>query len=195
AVTRITQASDPIFGICSTSVGGDSQPASYGYGQCNYPPASTNVSDPSIPTDDESPMQILDSNFTTQYHNYGNNLETASSPNQGDTTGFYIIPSQTSTVLRAIQFGTARDFPEGDPLSITLEGSNSTNTTELILGRYWTLMYSGVTGLTTDPGRSVYGDLITLSNSTVPYNSYRVLITAQRGVSNGVQYSEVALYR
>ena len=76
-------------------------------------------------------------------------------------------------------------------MTITVEGSNQTLSV-LDLGSSWTLIYSGSSGLTPDPGRGFYGTTQTFSNS-ISYSSYRVLVTSVRNITYAVQYAEVEL--
>lgn len=60
-------------------------------------------------------------------------------------------------------------------------------------GSSWSLIYAGVTGPATDPRRNTPGQLVSITNST-PCNSYRLLVTSQRGLANSVQYADVQFY-
>jgi hypothetical protein len=82
-------------------------------------------------------------------------------------------------------------MPNRDPITITLEGSNATGGVALTLGSSWPLIYNGSTGInsTSAPGRATYVTQQNFSN-TIPYASYRLLVTLQRGNDTAVQYSE-----
>lgn len=135
----------------------------------------------------------IDSNLDTKYLNFGsNNCGTCYVNGPGVGTGYLIIPAISNlTIARAVLFAIANDVPERDPLTITLEESTTSNISLLYLAESWTLIYNGSTGInpTTDPGRNVYVTRQNFSN-TIPYTSYRLLITSQRGPHNAVQYAE-----
>ena len=96
-----------------------------------------------------------------------------------------------SAQVVGFRFCTANDAAARDPMSITLEGSNQTGT-DLNLGSSWTLLYSGVSGLQVDPGRSQYGSRVYFNNTMV-FQSYRLLITSKRDLENSMQFSEFRL--
>lgn len=168
---NITSAADPIFGLCNTTAGSASQFSSTGGSSCQY-------------TSGEEPINAVDYDTSTKYVSYGNGGNSLTS---GVNTGFYIRPRQYPSLVTSFQFTTASDANARDPLAMTLEGANATG------GNLWTLIYNGVTGCTTDPGRSAYCPIQSVTN-TVYYMNYRVLILAQRGTANSVQYSEMHLF-
>ena len=107
----------------------------------------------------------------------------------GIRTGFYVTPSiSNASIAVGLLFATANDAPNRDPLSVSLEGTNSD---AYDLGSSWTLLYNGSTGINavSVPDRMTYGIQQNFSNTT-PYKSYRLLITSQRGPERAVQYSE-----
>ena len=109
----------------------------------------------------------------------------------GDNTGFVISPSGTFPITK-IQFATANDMPDRDPLSITVEGSNDANATDA-QGNGFVLLYEGPTGLANDPGRKQWGPVIQFQNTT-SYKTYRVLVTQTRGDNaDAVQFSEIKM--
>jgi hypothetical protein len=75
-------------------------------------------------------------------------------------------------------------------MRITIEGSNQSSSA-LLFGSSWTLIYNGSSGLDSDPGRYTFGLTQFISNNVISYESYRLLITSKRSLSNAVQYSEV----
>ena len=176
----LTKPSDPIFGIWNTVAGGDSTASvsSSGGGFGNYVP-------------NQHPGLILDSDTSTKYFNHGNGDWTVYSITKGIGTGFYITPRVGPSILREIRVATADDRPFRDPLSVTIECSNSTGNS-LIYSYSWILIYSGPTGLLADPGRMQFGRNQLVNNYTA-CRSYRVLVTSQRGSDNAVQYSEFHL--
>ena len=128
----------------------------------------------------------IDGNLSTKYCIY-NTSQTAVN------VGFYATPSSGQSIVDSIQFATGDDSPGRDPLTITLEGSNSSG--DLTLGSAWTQIYSGATGLSTDPGRQAWGAVETITNTNA-YTSYRMLATSVRDPAGGsylTQYSEVRL--
>ena len=116
---------------------------------------------------------------------------------KGVGTGFVVMPQNglRSSMIQAFQFGTANDVAQRDPLVITIEGSSTKNTVNQLIGSSWNLIYYGSTGINaaSDPGRSVYGTLQTVT-SPESYIAYRILIVAQRASENSVQYSEFRLF-
>jgi len=110
----------------------------------------------------------------------------------GLNTGFYLELLQGQVLVTALQVCTANDFPERDPLTVTLEGSNQSGTA-LTVGTSWSLIYSGNTGLPSNPGRGICGTVQSFNNS-IQYKSYRFLVSGKRDMSNSVQYSELQLF-
>ncbi|CAF0754973.1 unnamed protein product [Adineta steineri] len=178
----LTSASDILISVCNAAVGRDATTVGIGNGICQSPTGQT------VST-------VVDGNLTTKYLNFGFGDHNSYSSLKGVGTGFVIIPqSGNVSVLQAFQFGTGGDNPTRDPITITIEGSQSSNSTYLLLGSAWSLIYYGWTGinLNNDPGRTVYGDLQTISQASA-YRAYRILIASQRGSDDCVQYSEVRL--
>jgi lysophospholipase L1-like esterase len=136
--------------------------------------------------DAETVANVIDDDPSTKYFNRAQ--DGANPP--GINTGFVIKPKIGGTVVTQIQFATANDVPDRDPMTITLEGSNDANA--MTAGaKNFTLIYVGTTGL--DPDRFNFGQLITFPN-TVAYQTYRVLVTKTRGDHpDSTQYSEVKL--
>jgi hypothetical protein len=141
----------------------------------------------------EEPDNILDKNITTKYTNFGTcNASTLSnSITCGVNTGFYLTLQRGASLLLSIRLCTALSYPQRDPMTITVEGSNQTLSV-LNLGSSWTLIYNGSSGLTPDPGRGSYGITQNFSNS-ISYASYRILVTSMRNITYAVQYAEVQL--
>jgi hypothetical protein len=135
--------------------------------------------------DAESVGNVIDGDLSTKYLNRAQ--ETPKSP--GIDTGFAVTPKMGSTVITQIQFATANDVPDRDPMTITLEGSNDANALQS-QAKDFTLIYEGTTGL--DADRNNVGQVITFPN-TVAYKSYRILVTQTRTAGDSTQYSEVYL--
>ncbi len=169
-----------VNGIYNRTVGSNSMPASPGDGDSigNYPP-------------NESPGNACDNNVTTKYLNFGACLSTDYQDICGLNTGFYLTLQRGASLVNGLQICTANDSPDRDPLTVTLEGSNS-NGTDLTLGASWNLIYSGSSGLDTDPGRYMCGAIQVFCNS-IQYTSYRFLVQTKRSWDNSVQYSEFRL--
>ncbi len=170
AQTVITMPGNPIVGVAATPGGMTSTLATVGTvgGQNNYPAA-------------ESPPNSIDGVLTTKYLNFAQ-----------VNVGFIVEPSAMS-VLTGFRMGAANDATERDPLTITIEGTNSPNPT-VTLNSVWNQIYSGTSGLDTDPGRNTFGAQISIANAT-QYASYRVLVTSVRnpGTANSMQFSEIEL--
>ena len=143
----------------------------------------------------EYPMYGIDNSLSTKYLNFGVNVGGATATQPGLNSGFYVTPAISSaTIALRIQFGTANDVADRDPLTMTLEGTNVTTAAALDQGSSWTLIYSGPTGIdsSSDPGRSVFVPQQSFTN-TKAFRSYRILVTSQRGNVNCVQYSEAQI--
>jgi hypothetical protein len=141
----------------------------------------------------EMPEYAFDQVVTTKYTNFG--VCSAPSPPAsicGTNTGLFLTLRRGASLLLAFRFSTGNNFPDRDPLTVTIEGSNQP-TSSLILGAEWTLIYNGSTGLDSDPGRYSFGVLQNLTSNTVWYTSYRLLITSKRGLDTSVQYGEIEL--
>lgn len=171
----LTDTNETIFGIFNTTAGGSSSSA-------------TSIQQYHS---SESPENVFDRNVNTKYYNYG--LSSLPNSSTGINSGFYFTVKRGSSLLIAVQFCTANDHPDRDPLTMTIEGTNHISTL-LTDGSSWTLIYNGTTGLENTTQRYTNGTNIRLSNRFVWYLSYRLLITSKRGIDDGVQYSEVYLY-
>ncbi|CAF2695067.1 unnamed protein product [Rotaria sp. Silwood2] len=178
-IVSITNLDDIIVGLYSTSAG-----------------QSTGGDNGVYSTVSEQPPKAIDGFLSTKYLNFGNNGAPENiRNNSGANTGFFVVPSiSNASVAVAIRFATANDFPNRDPITVTLEGTNVTTIEALHLGSSWTLIYSGPTGInsTTAPARSRYVPQQNFSN-TIAFRSYRLLITSQRGLADCVQYAEAQI--
>ncbi|CAF1472865.1 unnamed protein product [Adineta ricciae] len=172
----ITNISDPIFGIWNTTVGGDSAPSN-----------SINPTDAGNYMPYHPPEKILDNRTSTKYLNHGNGDSGVYSSTKGVGTGFYITPRIGLSTLKMFRFATADDREDRDPLSVTIECSNATSN-NLKNGFVWLLIHNGSTGLMPNPGRRTFGIDQLVDNNKV-CESYRVLVSSQRGSDTGVQYS------
>jgi hypothetical protein len=167
----ITAPGDPVVGVAATPGGPVSLLAVPGMigGFNNYPPL-------------EPPPNATDDLPTDKYLNF-----------QKTNAGIIVTPSGTA-VVGGLRFTTGNDFPERDPMNVLLEGSTDANAT-VSLNSTWVPIYSGISGLATDPGRNTPGALVSFPNSTA-YASYRVLIWNVRdtpGIANSFQFAEIEL--
>ena len=147
------------------------------------------------PSAEELVNSVLDDSLYTKYLNFGNANSDTNMTLKGVGTGFAMMPASGSlSVLRAFQFGTGNDFPERDPITVSIEGTTTMDQTELELGSSWTLIYIGWTGIGrgTNAPRSAYANLVHINNS-VPYRIYRFIVASHRASANCVQYSEIKL--
>jgi len=176
---NITHAGDYIYGLYNTTAG-----------------LSTGGFDGIYPVPTESPIYAIDNNVATKYCNFGSGGCVGCTPAPyGVNTGFFIVPSSgTLAVAVGLRFATGNDFPNRDPITVTLEGSHHRDNASLQMGSSWTLIYSGPTGINAvvDPGRETYGTLVTFNN-VMSFLSYRLLVTSQRGPDIAGQYSEVQI--
>lgn len=177
----ITQLNDAIVGIYDASAGGIAYNSVPGNGTGNYPLG-------------QGPNACIDFANTT-YLNYGNvGYNTSGMTNTaGVGTGVFTTPQVGASIVQSIKFQAGNDSADRDPLSITLEGSNATGT-NLYIGSSWTLLYTGPTGLEPfNVTRLAWGDLQNFTN-TQSFTSYRMIVTAQRGVDYCVEFAEMHLY-
>ena len=135
------------------------------------------------------PSAVSDGNVGTKYLNYGQGDSAGKTATKGVGTGFYVTPLVGPTVVTGFMMATANDTDPRDPLTIALQGSNSTGT-DLLTGANWTPIYSGITGLTL--ARSTWGPEQDFANSS-SFTSYRLIVTSQRASANAAAYSEVQL--
>ncbi|CAF1080276.1 unnamed protein product, partial [Didymodactylos carnosus] len=115
----LTTSRDPIQALCNTTSGTNSHSAYAGYDICQYPP-------------DEAAANAIDLDVSTKYLNFGNVNYATLSYSPAINTGFCIKPTINDgqgTIVRQVQFVTADDHPIRDPLTITLEGTNSASLT------------------------------------------------------------------
>jgi hypothetical protein len=171
AIGDVTAPGNPVTGVGATAGSPTSTASTVGTvaGANNYPAA-------------EGPANAIDNNEGTKFLNFA---ETG--------VGLIVTPQGPQTVVNGIHFFTANDAPVRDPMTVTLEGTNSPNATTT-LNSTWTTIYSGVTGLGTDPGRMSPGAVVNFAN-TAPFTSYRMLVTSVRdgAMANSFQFSEIAL--
>ena len=177
---RVTQLNDPTIAICNATAGGTSLNVNVGTGVCCYPVGQGSAAS-------------IDFENTT-YMNYGTvGLFGTPSVSAGIGTGLHTTPQAGPTIIQSIQFQTGNETASRDPLTVTLEGSNHTGTS-LYSGPSWTLLYAGVTGLLPlNNSRLTWGELQNFSN-TIPFTSYRIIVTSKRDADVGTEYAEMHLY-
>ncbi len=139
------------------------------------------------------PIYACDNIISTIYTNFGNCNSTCNLTTCGLNTGFYRTPQRGASLLIGLLVCTGSGLNQRDPITITLEGSNEA-VSALTLGSSWTLIYSGPSGLATDPGRSACGIAQLFPSNTVWYTSYRFLVTSKRGADSCASYSEVQFF-
>jgi hypothetical protein len=167
----VTTPGDPIVGVAATAGSATSTAATAGGGSGNAFPTA------------EGPTLAINNNQADKYLNF-----------QQSGAGFITtLLANGSSLVTQFRFSTANDALERDPATITIEGTNNANPTTT-LNSTWTSLYTGVSGLATDPGRNTFGSTVTFTN-TQAFSSYRVLITAVRTPTsaNSFQFGEVEL--
>lgn len=175
------RTNERLFAVWNTSAGGDSTSSFPGTDVGSYWP-------------DEPVEAVFDTDINTDYCHFG-----ICGGNEhfrdkcGAFTGFYFTLSNGSFILVQFQMAASRTLYKRDPLTITIEGSNENQLT-LTRGSSWTLIYSGTTGLTDNFERPTFGRLEMLSNSTIPFRSFRFLVTSKRSDGECVMYSEVRMF-
>ncbi|CAF1135764.1 unnamed protein product [Adineta ricciae] len=173
--TQLDVLPDTAQPLWNTFMGGVSTLATQGSSAGNYP--STNPV-----------INLFDGNLTSEFSSYGNS--TSNDTVAGVYTGFYVTVSQCQPVLIGFRFACANDTRQGDPLTISIEG---TNCDTLSTCANWTSLYNGSSGLDLRVASATYGEYQPVSNTAI-YSSYRFLVTSKRGASNLVSYSEVQLF-
>jgi hypothetical protein len=139
--------------------------------------------------------QAIDNSVFTKYSNLNG---TAANLAAGNYVGFVVTPSMGATILDSVRFVAGDDFPDRDPLTILIYGTNTPISPGLVEGNTinaaWTLLYNGTSGLSTDPGREQLGTLVPfVPLSGGGFSSYQVLATTNRGSAITTQYSEILL--
>jgi alpha-L-fucosidase len=138
---------------------------------------------------DEPPANATDGDPGTKYYNHVQDGSNA----PGVNSGLVITPKVGASVVTAVQFTTADDTPDRDPMTFTLEGSNDDHAASEGAANF-SLIYEGTTRLDSDPDRGSVGEVVKFTN-TIAYKTYRILITNTRSKStNAVQYGEVQLF-
>jgi hypothetical protein len=178
---KLTVPADPIVGIAATPGSDTSTLATIGTtgGANNYPSA-------------EDPTKIIDNVVlfgTTNGNKYLNF--------QKNNSGFIVnLAANGPSSLTGFRLASGNDAPERDPMTVVIEGTNSPNATTA-LNSDWSPVYSGVTGLASNPGRNAYaGEVDFVPTTSGAFASYRVLFTTVRDTpssANSFQVSEIDL--
>jgi hypothetical protein len=174
-VVDVTAPGNPIAGVAATVGSSTSTLATVGSMQgVNSYPASA------------PPPSAIDNLFGAA--NGGSKYQ-----NFAETGAGFIVTPTAMSVLTGVDFSTGNDAPERDPLTITIEGTNSPNAAST-LNSSWTLIYNGVTGLAMDPGRNAFGSQVSFPNQQ-SFTSYRVLVQSVRNgaIANSFQFQEIQL--
>jgi hypothetical protein len=172
--------SQSINGLWNTQAGRNGTLSSAGVNTGNFYPT-------------ERVEHAFDRNMSTSYTSYGWCNMSMNALTCGENTGAYVTLQQGATIFRAFRFLTAAANAQiRDPMTLTIEGSNQSGSS-LMLGSAWNLIYNGSSGLENTLNRSTYGTLQELSQNTVPYSSYRILITSKRSNGTSTQYAEFEL--
>jgi hypothetical protein len=171
---------ETVYGIWNTTIGGDSTPSTVGTSVGNYYIG-------------EIPNNAFDNQTNTKYTNFS--ICTLASPGSlicELSTGLYLTPQGGPSLLQTLQFCTGNDLPTRDSLTMTIDGSNQ-SASLITFGSSWTPIYNGSTGLDLIFNRETCGVNQSVSNNSIWYSSYRILVTSKRGVDIATQYSEVKL--
>ncbi len=170
--TNLLVPGQSIIGVAATPGSASSSIALEGTtpGANNYPAA-------------EAPNFAIDGDTSTKYLNFAK-----------INTGFIVTIPGALTTVSGVQFKTANDAPDRDPITITIEGTSASSPATAAANAAWTLLYSGPSGLAADPGRFGAGSEISFAN-VAGFNTYRVLVTAVRNsaTANSMQFSEIQL--
>ncbi|CAF1427733.1 unnamed protein product [Adineta ricciae] len=132
-----------------------------------------------------------DGNLSTEYTNHGC-ADERFNITSGMYTGFYFTIKSVPFRLMKFRMGTNVQEAKRDPMTITIEGSNN-DQSELLLGKSWTPIYSGSSGLTKSLQRSSYGTTQTVATNVASFRSYRLIVTSTREKHNSVSYSEFVM--
>ncbi len=138
-------------------------------------------------------MQVAEASFFASTDGTGPNLLTPASPILGidatvrtgletkylnlgeNNSGFIVTPAAGPKAVNSLQITTANDFPERDPATYEIYGTNATiNSGENSQGtsEAWTLVASG--SLTLPEERITAGEVVSFANAT-SYTSYKVI--------------------
>ncbi|UJR11301.1 hypothetical protein I4U23_015482 [Adineta vaga] len=168
-----------IMGIYNTTIGGNSLPSTPGFETGQYPPKL-------------KPHNVCDGDISTKYQNFGHCSVTFMNGTCGSGTGLYFELERSTMIVTALRICVDKKRPPREPKTVSLEGSNLSRGA-LTFGTSWTLLYNGATGFTSDYLRDECGPLQSFSNS-VPYKSYRFLVSSTNINTDSTEYSDLELY-
>ncbi|CAF3946643.1 unnamed protein product [Adineta steineri] len=179
SVTYFKRTNETVYDIWNTTAGTDSVYAVSGTSIGTYYPG-------------QSAQTAFDGDLTDGPCNHGSCDYTNGALACGTKAGFYITINGAPKVLAAFDVisHTGSWSRVRDPMMITIEGSNL-NGSALTLGSSWTLIYNGSAGLITDPGRAAWGTLQLISNPSIAFASYRLLVTSKQGYDSCASCSEI----
>ena len=173
-------SNETIHGVWNTTASVTSTPSISGSGSANGQYYYTEI-----------PSYACDGSLSNQYTSFGACTVAGNTMACGTNTGFYRTPLRGASLITGLQVCTGSSTIARDPITITFEGSNQA-ASALNLGSSWTLLYTGQSGLATNPGRQACGTSQYFTNS-IWYYSYRFLVTSKRGNQSATSYSEVRL--
>lgn len=142
---------------------------------------------------DRPPIDGMDYNILTRYKSYGSCGNNSNASECGINTGLHWIFGSCASLIVGLQFSTGERDQNRDPLTITIEGSNQ-NSSNLLLGSSWTMIYNGSTGLENVTDRTKYGTVVWMLDNVLWFTSYRLLVTSKRGPSDSVDYADVHFF-
>jgi len=129
----------------------------------------------------EGPANAIDGT-TAKYLNFGE-----------ENSGFIVTPSFGASLINRFRIATANDFPQRDPSSYELYGTNDVIVSEDNsegTAESWTLIDSGSLSLPEE--RDTWGSYVSVDNANTYYTSYKMLFPTLKDASNGsMQLSEV----
>ncbi|QJE97341.1 glycoside hydrolase family 95 protein [Luteolibacter luteus] len=107
-------------------------------------------------------------------------------------SGLVVAPGLGPSIVTGFRFATGNDMPGRDPVQITIEGSNSPESSKSG-AKDFKLIYEGPSGLEGQTNRQRWGEGIRFNNTTA-YSSYRILVSQSRETGGGTQYGEIQLF-
>ena len=193
AQVDVTAPGNPIVGVQATA----QQAGPSSIAQPSPPAPGTEPN--RFPSPNETPAKAIDNLFAgpvppapatgTKYLNFARL-----------NTGVIVTPGPS--LVTGLRVYTANDSPERDPLTYTLEGTNSA-TPNTASGTDFTPISSGNLGIDTIPagaaGRFFAGPILGPFTNTTVYSSYRLLFPTVRGTptdpngGNSMQVGEIEL--
>jgi hypothetical protein len=142
------------------------------------------ASQSSYPTPNETPAQAIDQNSATKYLNFGK-----------ENSGLIVTPG-IAAIVDGIQFTTANDAPDRDPVLISLYGTNdpiSSPDNGFGNNENWTLIVGNLPYAAPDV-RTTLGPLVSFPNST-QWSSFKIVVVDNKSEpSNSIQFAEVQLF-